>query len=94
MPKQAHEPSPTQAAPKRAAADLNWRTRFDNMFTRMELMGVRAANKAHRGCINLILVFIGWNLYSFVRNYNNYWRLRRDPNIPKQWLEEQNDPAS
>jgi hypothetical protein len=73
---------------------MSWRTRFDNMFTRMELMGVRGANKAHRGCINLILIFIGWNLYSFVRNYNNYWRLRRDPNIPKQWLEEQNDPAS
>ena len=57
-------------------------------------MGVRAANKAHRYTINCVLVFIAWNLYSFVRNYNNYWRLRRDPNIPKQWLEEQNDPAT
>jgi hypothetical protein len=55
----------------------------------MELMGVKAANKIHRGFINLIFLFIGWNIYVFVRNYNNYWRLRRDPNIPRQWLEEQ-----
>ena len=57
-------------------------------------MGVRTANKIHRGSINLILLFIGWNIYTFIGNYNNYWRLRRDPNIPKQWLEEQNDPAN
>jgi hypothetical protein len=49
----------------------------------MELMGVKAANKIHRGFINLIFLFIGWNIYVFVRNYNNYWRLRRDPNIPR-----------
>ena len=45
----------------------------------MELMGVKAANKIHRGFINLILVFMAWNAYSFAVNYNNYWRLRRDP---------------
>ena len=69
--------------------DLSWKGRFNHLFTRMELFGVRAANKAHRGFINLILLFIGWNCYTFVSNYNNYWRLRRDPNMPKQWLEEQ-----
>ena len=51
-------------------------------------MGVRGANFTHRGFVNIVLLFIGWNFYSFVRNYNNYWRLRRDPNVPKQWLEE------
>ena len=55
----------------------------------MELLGVKAANKVHRGTINLILLFLVYNAYSFVRNYNNYWRIRRDPNVPKQWLEEQ-----
>ena len=64
------------------------------MFTRLELFGVRAANKVHRGFINIVLLFIAWNCYSFARNYNNYWRLRRDPNIPKQWLEEQEKPGS
>jgi hypothetical protein len=67
----------------------DFKQRFNDMFTRLELMGVKAANKIHRGFINLIFLFIGWNIYVFVTNYNNYWRLRRDPNIPRQWLEEQ-----
>ena len=64
------------------------------MFTRLELMGVKAANKLHRGFINLIFLFMGWNIYIFMRNYNNYWRLRRDPNVPRQWLEEQQRPGA
>ena len=79
------------ARPQRDA--VSWRSRFDRLFVKMELFGVRAANKAHRGFVNLILLFIGYNMYIFVRNYNAYWRLRRDPNVPKQWLEEQDDPG-
>lgn len=71
----------------------NWRSSLDKMFTRMELLGVKGANKIHRGFINCILVFICWNMYSFGVNYNNYWRLRRDPNLPRQWLEEQTRPG-
>ena len=63
------------------------------MFTKLEMFGVRAANKLHRGFVNLVLLFLAWNLYSFVASYNTYWRLRRDPNVPKQWLEEQEDPG-
>ena len=71
----------------------NWRSTLDKMFTRMELLGVKAANKLHRGFINVILLFMAWNAYSFAVNYNNYWRLRRDPNLPRQWLEEQTRPG-
>ena len=56
-------------------------------------MGVRAANKFHKGFINLILAFIAYNCYQFACSYNNYWRLRRDPNLPRQWLEEQTGPG-
>ena len=63
------------------------------MFTRLELMGVRGANFLHKGFINCMLLFIAWNMYSFACNYNNYWRLRRDPNLPRQWLEEQTRPG-
>jgi hypothetical protein len=84
---------PTQPI-RKIASDLSWKARLNTMFTKIELFGVRAANKTHRGFINLILVFIAWNGYTFVRNYNNYWRLRRDPNIPSQWLEEQEKPGS
>ena len=63
------------------------------MFTKMEFMGVRGANMLHKGFINCMLLFIGWNMYSFAVNYNNYWRLRRDPNLPRQWLEEQTRPG-
>ena len=59
----------------------------------MELMGVRGANKLHRGFVNVVLLFIDYNMYTFVKSYNNYWRLRRDPNVPKQWLEENDDPG-
>ncbi len=71
----------------------SWKSKLDMMFTRMELMGVKGANMLHRGFINLTLLFICWNLYSFAVNYNNYWRLRRDPNLPRQWLEEQTRPG-
>ena len=71
----------------------DWRARFEVYFTKLEHMGVRAANKLHRGFINCILLFIAWNMYSFSVNYNNYWRLRRDPNLPRQWLEEQTRPG-
>ena len=66
----------------------DWRQRLDHYFTKLELMGVRTANRIHRGFINIVLLFIAWNMYSFGVNYNNYWRLRRDPNLPRQWLEE------
>ena len=56
---------------------------MDGWLTKMELLGVRAANKLHRGFVNIILLWIGWNMYSFAVNYNNYWRLRRDPNLPR-----------
>ena len=70
-----------------------WRIRLDKMFSKMEFMGVRAANLVHKGFINCMLLFIAWNMYSFGVNYNNYWRLRRDPNLPRQWLEEQTRPG-
>ena len=66
----------------------DWRQRFEKYFLRAEMMGVKAANKFHRFFINGIILFIGYNAYVFACSYNNYWRLRRDPNIPRQWLEE------
>ena len=72
----------------------DFKEKFNIWFTKMELLGVKAANQLHRGFINCILLFMAWNVFSFIRNYNNYWRLRRDPNIPRQWLEEQQKPGS
>ena len=46
-------------------------------------MGVRGANRLHKGFVNIVLLFIAYNMYTFVKSYNNYWRLRRDPNVPK-----------
>ncbi len=72
----------------------DFKERFNALFTKLEFMGVRAANKAHRGFINFILLFMAWNVWQFIKNYNEYWRLRRDPNIPRQWLEEKTKPGS
>lgn len=72
----------------------DFKQKFEELFAKMELMGVKAANKLHRGFINFMMVFMLYCGYSFVRNYNEYWRLRRDPNIPRQWLEEQKAPGA
>ena len=89
-------PTPTQQ-PTQQSKSIQpvtpWKVRFDKMFSRMEIFGVRAANSVHRGFVNFVLLFILYNGYIFASNYNNYWRLRRDPNIPKQWLEEQEKPG-
>ena len=71
----------------------NWKAMMDRYLSKMELIGVKGANMVHRGFINGVLLFICWNMYSFAVNYNNYWRLRRDPNLPRQWLEEQTRPG-
>lgn len=55
----------------------DWRGRFEKLISRMEQMGQTAANKAHRGFVNLILLFIAYNTYVFISSYNSYWRLRR-----------------
>ena len=71
----------------------NWKGFLDHYFTKLEILGVKSANKAHRGFVNFVLVFCAWNIYSFSVSYNNYWRIRRDPNLPRQWLEEQTRPG-
>ena len=71
----------------------DWRINWNFLITRMEVMGVKGANFIHKSFVNMILLFICWNMYSFSVNYNNYWRLRRDPNLPRQWLEEQTRPG-
>ena len=73
---------------KKAAQSMDWNQRFEQMLTKAELVGIRAANNIHRWFINAILLFLVYNMYSFSVQYNNYWRLRRDPNLPRQWLEE------
>ena len=70
-----------------------WKIRFERMFYKMEIMGVRTANFAHKSFVTGVLCFVAYNVFSFVRSYNHYWRLRRDPNVPKQWLEEQTEPG-
>ena len=71
----------------------DFKARMETYFSKLELLGVKAANKVHRGFINCIFIFMAWNLYTFATTYNNYWRLRRDPNLPRQWLEEQTRPG-
>mgnify|MGYP000309208580 CR=1 FL=1 len=75
--------TPSEQVKQRMRSDVSWKVRFNTMFTKLELFGVRAANKVHRGFVNMVLLFVLYNGYTFVSNYNNYWRLRRDPNIPK-----------
>jgi hypothetical protein len=64
-------------------ANKDYRELFNQWMNRMELLGVKTANKLHRGFVNCVLLFLCYNIYSFVSNYNDYWRLRRDPNAPR-----------
>ena len=63
-------------------------SRFEESMQKLELKGYKAANKIHRYFINCIFMFMAWNVYVFVREYNAYWRLRRDSELPEEWLED------
>jgi hypothetical protein len=45
--------------------------RLDKFLTKWELKGVKAADRAHRYAINAILLFIGYNLYTIFKGYND-----------------------
>ncbi|CAI2384060.1 unnamed protein product [Moneuplotes crassus] len=63
-------------------------SRYEQFMNKLELKGYKAANKIHRYFVNCIFLFMGYNLYIFVREYNAYWRLRRDSDLPEEWLED------
>lgn len=62
--------------------------RFSERFLKFEVAGYKAANKLHRGFVNCVLLFMVYNSWVFIRQYNDYWRLRRDSELPAEWTEE------
>ena len=74
-------------------SEMTFMERVSFNFLKVEVFGHKAANRLHRIFVNFMLLFIGWNMWVFVREYNNYWRLRRDSNIPKEWLEDRINPG-
>lgn len=49
------------------------KAKFDQKMTKMENKGFNFANKMHRYAINTCLLFIGYQLYAFLREYNNFF---------------------
>lgn len=65
---------------------------MDQLLTRWELRGQNTANTLHRWSINLILMGIGYNLFTIVRGYNNtMFELR--VGLPHQNAAEDDDNA-
>ena len=48
-------------------------SRFDSRLTKWEEKGFQTANKFHRYAINGCLLFIAYQLYSFLSAYNDFF---------------------
>lgn len=56
--------------------------KLDQVLTRWELKGQSAANTLHRWTINVILLGIGYNLFTVVNGYNRtMYEMRVDPTL-------------
>lgn len=47
--------------------------KLDEKLTKWEAKGFNFSNKMHRYAINGCLVFIGYQLYAFLREYNDFF---------------------
>ena len=67
---------------------LSFTQKFSERFLRWEVYGHKTANKMHKYFVNAVLLFMAYNIYTFIGAYNSYWRLWRDSDLPKDWQEE------
>lgn len=47
--------------------------KIDENLTKIEKKGFNLANKVHKGAVNVCLLFIGYQVYSLLKEYNNYF---------------------
>ncbi len=66
----------------------NW---FDSKMTKWENRGFHAANKMHKFGVNCALVFIMYNIYAFLRDYNNFFLHARQLHELEKPAERDND---
>ena len=52
--------------------------KYDKKITKWEEKGFRGANKLHRYAINGCLLYIAYQLYDFLYEYNNYFLKARE----------------
>ena len=56
----------------------NIKLKFDQKMTKWQDKGFHAANRLHKFSINVCLAFIGYQIYSFLKDYNDFFlRARR-----------------
>lgn len=51
----------------------DWKERWSKWLSRAEQKGFRTANTMHRVAINCILLYIGYNIFTFFRDYNDFF---------------------
>ena len=47
--------------------------KLDKKLTKLETKGFNFANRMHRFAINATMLFIGYQLYTFLREYNDFF---------------------
>lgn len=62
--------------------------KLDEKLTNIENKGFRFANKMHRYAINGCLIFAGYQIYVFLREYNNFFLNARKVKKMEQFDEE------
>lgn len=60
---------------------------MDKKFTKIENKGFLAANKLHKYAINGCLIFVGYQIFAFLRDYNDFFLHARQVNT----LDDQGD---
>ena len=50
---------------------------FWRIFGRAEKMGLRVANKAHVFAVNCVFVFVGYQIVTFGKQYNDFFKEQR-----------------
>ena len=58
----------------------NTKDKIDKKFTNIQTKGFHFANKAHKYGVNVCLMFIAYQMYAFLRDYNDFFLHARQVN--------------
>jgi hypothetical protein len=70
------------------------KAKIDKKVAKIETKGFMAANKLHKYAINGCLIFIGYQLFAFLRDYNDFFLHARQINQLDQDLINNNGPIN
>mgnify|MGYP000879926606 CR=1 FL=1 len=68
--------------------------KLDKQMTKIENKGFFAANKLHKYAINGCLIFVGYQIFAFLRDYNDFFLHARQINQLDELAADSNGPIN